>query len=374
MKIGVDVRCLLAENYSGVSNYTWQLIRALVAKLPTDQFILQANSFKPVRVLSKIDEIKVKKSITRYPNKLLHLSMVLWQFPQLDRWLDGVDVYWVPGNNFISLSDQVAKVYTCHDLSWLVWPEFYSVRGKWWHRALQLEKKYTTAQKIIAVSECTKIDILNFFPQVKPDNVVVVPSGISYPQLTREQKVDVQRELSLPDRFLLYVGNIEPRKNVLGIIEAFKKLQIKYPDLYLVLAGGSGWYKKYSQQVQKAININNRIIYLGYVNEEQKWVLYSLAQVFLWPSFYEGFGFPPLEAMSQGCPVVVSQSASLPEVVAAAGILINPFDLQDLVLAVDSLLTNESWRQQLIARGYQRVKEFSWEKSAELTSKVFQSI
>lgn len=371
MKIGIDARCFLEKNYSGVSIYTQNLLSAWAEISPTDNFFLHANSFVRPKNWPLFNFENINSFITRYPSKLISLTTLLFKKPYFDHWLKSPDVYWVPGNNFISLSDQVKKVYTCHDLSWLVFPEFYSRKGRIWHQALQLSKRYLQAEKIVAVSEYTKQDILRFFPKIIPEKIEVIHSGINLSKLNNEQIKSATNTLSLPENFILYLGNIEPRKNILSLIAAFKKISKNLPDFYLVIAGGSGWHQGYSRQVFKAIAKNNQIKYLGYVNEEQKLVLYKQAKLFVFPSYYEGFGFPPLEAMSQDCPVIASQTASLPEVVGSAGILINPFDINNIAEAIIEVLNNTSWQIELKKRGQEQVKKFTWQETALKMKKLF---
>ncbi len=371
MIIGVDARCFLENNFSGVSIYTQQALSYLAKISPADKYILQANVFAKPRHWPTLSAANISQQLTHYPNKLLNLVTVVGFGPYFDHWLKQPDVYWVPANNFINLSPQVSSVFTCHDLSWLVFPEFYSNKGKIWHRALQLEKKYQQADKIIAVSEHTKNDILRFFPKINPDKISVIYSGVEAVKLSSEQIEQQVKLLALPKNYILYLGNIEPRKNLLSLISAFLKLQSKFPDLYLLIAGGDGWHRGYSRRVQKKIAKHPRIKYLGYVNELQKLVLYNQALSFVFPSYYEGFGFPPLEAMTQNCPVIASHTSALPEVIGEAGVLINPFAVNDLSVAIAEIISNENWRQQLKILGQQQVAKFTWEKTVVQMKQLF---
>ncbi len=371
MNIGVDVRCFLEKNYSGVSIYTQNVLLSLARISPNDNFILHANSFSRINYWPQFKSNNINNLITHYPSKIISLSSLMFSRPYFDRWLNRPDIYWVPGNNFINLSNQVTKVYTCHDLSWHVFPEFYSRKGRIWHQALQLSKKYFAAEKIIAVSECTKNDILRFFPKIKSEKIEVIHSGISSMSLSEEQINRQTKILSLPENFILYLGNIEPRKNILSLIAAFNKINKNFPDFYLIIAGGSGWHRGYSKQVFRAIRKNSHIKYLGYVSEEQKFVLYNKAKLFVFPSYYEGFGFPPLEAMSQNCPVIASQTSSLPEVIGSAGVLINPLAVNDIAEAIVEVLKNTSLQLELKSLGQEQIKKFTWNETALKMKELF---
>ncbi len=374
MKIGIDARCFLEKKYSGVSFYTSNLLSSWAEISPHDKFILHVNSFFKPQHWPNLKSSNIFKLITNYPSKLISLSTFLFDRPYFDKWLDSSDAYWVPGNNFISLSNQVKKVYTCHDLSWLVFPEFYSLKGKIWHKALQLTKKFLQADKIIAVSEYTKSDLLRFYPQIDEKKVVVIHSGVNLKKITEEQVDYYAKNLSLPEDYILYLGNIEPRKNVLNLILAFNKIYKDFPGLNLIIAGGSGWHYGYSRLVLNVSKKNPQIRYLGYVNEEQKSVLYKKAKIFVFPSYYEGFGFPPLEAMQCACPVITSQTTSLPEIVGRAAVLINPFDINDIASAIAEVLKNTSWQTELIKRGQEQVQNFTWQKTALQMKELFSQL
>jgi glycosyltransferase involved in cell wall biosynthesis len=170
------------------------------------------------------------------------------------------------------------------------------------------------------------------------------------------------------------LGTLEKRKNVLGLISAFELLAQKIPDLHLVIAGAPGWGFAEIYARAKASKYAERILFLGYIHEDERMTFYSLAKVFVYPSFYEGFGMPPLEAMSCGTPVVTSAASSLPEAVGDAALLINPHKTDDLADAILACLTNDRLRKKLISAGAEQIKKFSWDKAVRELNDVFRKI
>jgi len=225
---------------------------------------------------------------------------------------------------------------------------------------------------VVAVSENTKRDIVELCG-VNSDKIKVIYSGIGEEnrKITNHQlpmAKQIKNKYNLPDKFILYLGTVEPRKNVEGIIRAYNELRIKnheLEDYKLVIAGGKGWksdniYREWEKSKFKA-----DIKFLDYVDGEDKVYLYNLAEVFVYPSFYEGFGFPPLEAMACGLPVVTSYASSLPEVMGDAALTVDPYNVNDIARALAEILTNENLRNKLIERGLKRAGEFTWRKTAD---------
>jgi len=396
MKIGVDSRVLMDEHYSGVSEYAANLLRALSRPDQTNDYRLFYNSFHNLDSRFRFLESE-RWSIngTHWPNKIF--NYVLQKFlawPKIDRILGGVDIFWSPHFNFTSLSDgsdKPRRIITVHDLSFLRYPEFFSARKNFWHFALNVKKILRTADKIIAVSENTKNDIIELIG-VPTAKVQVIYSGNNIKK--REVGTEEVREFLVkhklaataetkptPGRLILYLGNIEPRKNIAGLIESFN--QIKSPavsgerdfsDVKLVLAGASGWKNRKIYDAWKNSPYRADIKFLGYISKKEREILYSIASVFVYPSFYEGFGFPPLEAMTYGLPVVCSNVSSLPEVVGDAALLINPFKVEEIADGIKLILTNNDIRARLIKKGYERASLFSWDKAAKEYLELFKSV
>ncbi len=379
MKIGVDIRVLMDRYYSGVSEYTANLLMAILRQDSTNEYSLFYNSFHNLRDhLDKWSQERVKVINTNWPNKIFnYLLQKIFHYPKLDQILGGTDIFWSPHFNFTCLSKKTKKVITVHDLSFLRYPQFFSWRKNFWHRALGVKKILRTANQIIAVSENTENDLIELIG-IAPEKIKIIYSGNNL--IKREVNAkEVQSLLikhNISERFVLYLGTIEPRKNIIGLIQAFNQLktQAKFQDLKLVLAGARGWKNKSIDKEWKKSVYKNDIIFLGYITQSEKEILYSSAQIFIYPSFYEGFGFPPLEALNYGLPVICSQVSSLPEVVGEAALMINPFKSEEIAQAAELLLTDHNLRQALITKGYERVKLFSWDKTAREYLELFNKL
>jgi glycosyltransferase involved in cell wall biosynthesis len=184
-----------------------------------------------------------------------------------------------------------------------------------------------------------------------------------------EEKLSaVKNKYGLPDKFILYLGTVEPRKNIDGIIRGYNELRTmnhELGDYKLVIAGGKGWKSKNIYKEWELSKFKDDIKFLGYIDSADRAYLYNLAAVFVYPSFYEGFGFPPLEAMACGLPVVASYASSLPEVAGEAALMVDPYNINDIARALTEILTDDNLRKKLIARGLEQAKKFSWQKTAE---------
>jgi len=266
-------------------------------------------------------------------------------------------------------------VITIHDLHVMTHPQFCRKRNIM-HYNLLIPPSVRKAVAIIAFSPYTKRTILNRFPSVH-DRIAVIPPGLS-PLLVRctdfARRQAVRQKYSLPSSFLLFVGDLTSRKNILGLISAFAIVQGERPDLHLVLAGAADLATLSAiDLVIRKNGIRHRVSLIGYVETDDLSVLYSLAQAFVFPSHDEGFGLPPLEAMACGCPVVCSGGAAV-ENCGNAAVTCDPRDRASIASAVSLLLDHPDFRKEKIESGYKKAAEFSWEKSARATEAVYRAV
>ncbi|MBU2214389.1 glycosyltransferase family 4 protein, partial [Patescibacteria group bacterium] len=332
------------------------------------------------------------------PNKLLnYLLFKFFNYPKIDKELR-VDVFFMPHINFIGLSFGSKSLITVHDLSFLRNPKFFSLRKNFWHNMINVSKLLKKFKQIIAISENTKRDIIELCG-ISPDKIKVIYSGVGeeYKQITNLNLIElkdtecsighsvskaieakrlneVKQKYNLPDNFILYLGTIEPRKNIEGIIKAYNQLRIdnsELEDVKLIIVGGKGWKSKNIYKEWDLSEYKDDIKFLDYISSENKVYLYNLASVFLYPSFYEGFGFPPLEAMACGTPVIASYSSSLPEVIGDAGLLVDPYNITEIANALKQILLNKDLSDKLIKKGLEQAKQFSWIKTAREYLEVF---
>jgi glycosyltransferase involved in cell wall biosynthesis len=256
-------------------------------------------------------------------------------------------------------------VVTVHDLSFLLYPRNFRAFNRLYLTAMT-RLSVQKARRVLAVSESTKKDLVRIYG-ISPHKIDTVHNGIddSYQPLPPDQVVAFRAERGLPDEFILFVGTLEPRKNVVTLIEAYAQLSGTRPPLMLV--GGRGWlYDEVFARVE-ALDLSEEVHFVGYVPADQLRWWYSAATLFVYPSLYEGFGLPPLEAMACGTPVITSLASSLPEVVGDAALLIEPSDDKALAATMTKALADADLRENMRAAGLIQAGKFSWQKTAAET-------
>ncbi len=379
MKIGIDARCFLGGRKSGVEEYTYQIIKNILEQDSKNQYILFLNSAKEFNLdwnwLKKFSNVQIKKF--RWPNKLLNFLFWYFNWPKIDKMLGGVDVFWAPNWNFWGLSSQVKFVLTVHDLSFEYYPETFSWKRRWWHFFINPRRAVRRANKIIAVSQSTRDDLINLY-RVPPFKIKVIPSGIknSYQVLDRNdyKLIEIKEKYNLPYKFIFFLGTIEPRKNIEGLIKAYGLLrQEKNHELNkykLVIAGNSGWKAAEIFKTIRRFPWRKDVIFIGRVAEKDKVYLYNLASLFVFPSLLEGFGFPPLEAMRCGTPTITSFNSSFPETVGRAAVMIDPDRFFEIKEAMKTILLDRELQEDLTQEGLQQAQKFNWSFSAQEHRKV----
>ena len=255
-------------------------------------------------------------------------------------------------------------IVTIHDVAYLERPYYYSWRQRWWHLAIHTRQLLERSAGLICVSEATKQRLLHIYPQLDNKPLMVSGEGISVTELSADNQSALQLRLRLPARYLLFLGTIEPRKNIASIIRALDIIRISNPDIVLVVAGKYGWLAK---SVRRTIEQHSHIRWLHYVTPEEKSYLMQQAQALVWPSWYEGFGFPPLEATHWGTPVITSWSTALPELMGKQAIYCNPYNYLELADVIQQVLINNSCRTTAI-------DQVSWGTVADRTLAFIQSL
>lgn len=371
MKIGIDIRTLMDQRYSGISGYTLHLVAKILEIDNDNEYRLFYNSARDMsgRIPRYIGD-NIKLINTRYPNKVFNYGMQkILHWPKLNSLL-GVDLFFMPHINFIALGPECHRVITVHDLSFLRYPEFFNIKQNIWHSLVQVKKLLRSFDTIIAVSQNTKHDIVELCG-IPAEKIKVIHSGkgSNYKPLSGDDEnlKKIFTKYNLPKKFILYLGTIEPRKNVSAIISAYNLMREQNSDLSeykLVIAGASGWKTRRTFSLYKRSPYKKDILFLGYVDNDDKIYLYNAASIFVYPSLYEGFGFPPLEAMASGLPVITSNSSSLPEVVKDGAILVNPYNLNDIKEAMVNLLSDRNLYEYLKEKGLTIAKTYSWRNTA----------
>jgi glycosyltransferase involved in cell wall biosynthesis len=268
------------------------------------------------------------------------------------------------------------KLATIHDLIPYIMPETVG-KGYLLKFLKDMPKIIENCDSLITVSEYSKQDILKFFP-IDKEKIFVTPLAADdkYKPLDKEKcREFLSKQYNINNPFILYIGGFSPRKNVKALITAFAKV---YKDLgkdyNLVIVGAARDQGQYLSELSNNLELTEKIIFTGFSPEEDLPILYNGCDVFVYPSLYEGFGLPPLEAMSCGTPVITSNLTSIPEVVGNAGILINPHNEHELINALGNLLTSESLQNEFSKKGLKRANHFSWEKTAAKTLEVYKKV
>lgn len=383
MIIGIDARVLM-EGSGGVFRYTKNLFANLIPLARHHQIKLFVNRFQGnnKKILTPFLRYpNVKLYSYRFPNKLLNSSFNFANWPKIDLLLDGCDVLFFPSMLYGSWSKKTKTILTMHDISFEIYPEFFTNRQRLWHNLMNPAELGQKVNKIISVSESTKSDLINNY-KLPTDKIQRVYSGLEKffrPIVDKEILTQIRKKYNLPDKkFILQVGTIEPRKNALATLGAWTIWQKQFPkeaiDYDLLFVGHQGWKSKKFYQHVEASEFKKRIHILTEVPTIDQNSIYNLASIFIYPSFYEGFGFPPLEAMAAGIPVIASATSSLGEVVGDAGLLIDPYRIDDIVEAIRALVNDQNLAKILRAKGLARTVEFDWEKTAKETLNVLESV
>jgi glycosyltransferase involved in cell wall biosynthesis len=298
-----------------------------------------------------------------------------WNLPRFWQPFEGVDVFHWP--NFLLLPGVSGKqVITIYDLTFLLFPDCQP-----WLRGMGLAKgiaqSTARADMIIAISNHTKRDLVTHLG-ISEEKIRVIYCAVS--KAFRSIGTSAMRpqlaKYGLPqDGYILYVGNIEPRKNLVRLLQAYSMMKDRGTSCYpLILCGGRGWKNKEVFDCVQRLSLEKEVKFIGYVPDEDLPFLMNGASLFVYPSLYEGFGLPPLEAMACGTPVVTSSSSSIPEVVGDAALMVDPHDVEGLSAAIERVLADKDLRADLRKKGLDRAKLFSWEKVASETLQVYSEV
>jgi glycosyltransferase involved in cell wall biosynthesis len=386
MVIGIDIRVLGNKVKSGIEEYTESLMPHLIREGWNIKFKLFYSS--KTKNLPRYDWLKfenVELYKFNYSNSLLFFSSRFFNRPFLDKMVGGADVFFFPHFFISSLSKTCKRVTTFHDLSYIYFSDFLTFKKRIWHSFQMIpEWQAKFSDKIIVVSESTKKDLINIY-KIDPARIEVIYSGVNLEEKNNffsknnQSKSNIEifkKNKGLPDKFILFLGKLEPRKNIINLIKAYNKLKsnFNFNDLFLVIAGEKGWFYKDIFNEFNNSSFKNQIIFTGQINDDERPFYYKAASVFIYPSFFEGFGFPPLEAMSCGVPVITSRNSSLPEVVGNAAIIVDPHNVDEIAFWIYQIMCDLKLKNKLVTRGKERANLFNWQISARKTLKCIQDV
>jgi glycosyltransferase involved in cell wall biosynthesis len=381
VRIGIDVS-LVPGQTAGGGQYAYQLTRALAGIDHVNSYRLYPVFYYIVHPDFRGADLPVGANM-RVAHQSLPPAIVRWLWRQdrsedfKERLLGGVDV--VHSTTFCAprfRRGQKRLVVTIYDLSFVTYPEFH-LPANVEHCLRGTKLAIDRADALIAISESTRRELIDEMG-APPERIVVTPLAAE-PGLHRVNDLTrldaVRRRYQLPERFILFLGALEPRKNLPRLLEAFAALapalQREFP---LVVAGAQGWLNDSVHEQVRKLGLGERVFFPGYIDQGDIAALYSMATVFAYPSLWEGFGLPVLEAMACGAPVLTSNVSSLPEVAGDAAVLVPPTDVDAIAASLGRLLDDDAFRADLSARGRQRAAQFSWERCARETLAVYEAV
>ncbi len=369
MRIAIDARGINWYKGTGIGTYTDNVLRNILKMDKENYYHIywSGNSY---------DEFQQNNTRVIMASKKHQRFFEQYYFPENSK-LNSIDIFHVPQNG-IGLCENMKckKIATIHDLIPYIMPETVG-RGYLLKFLKDVPKVIDLSSSLITVSEWSKQDILKFFP-IDKDKIYVTPLAADdkYRPLDKEKCIELlSKAYNIKSPFILYIGGFSPRKNVKALITAFSKIYKELNSEYsLVIVGATKDQGQYLSEFSTNLELASKIIFTGFVPEEHLPMLYNGCDAFVYPSLYEGFGLPPLEAMNCGTPVITSNLTSIPEVVGDAGILIDPYSEEELKTSIVKLLNDENLRKEYSLRGLARAKGFSWKKTAERTLDVYKKI
>lgn len=365
MNIGIDARPL-SYNLTGIGYYLQNALDALQLIDKENNYYLVSNK----RINYQINNYKWTKLEGHVGGN--SLSSIWMQ--TIAPWLASkykFDVFWGTRHHLpLFLSRQVKRLVTIHDLVHLKYPETMQRKNLILERIL-MKRSLASADAIISVSHATATDIKKYYTKILKTEIHTIYSGV--PQLN-EAHTCSRLIAQLPQKYFLFVGTMEPRKNIHNLLRAFERLNPEKYDIYLVIVGEKGWRGKELKKYLADYNLGSRIVLTGYVPRDIMISLYKKSACLIFPSLYEGFGFPILEAMSCGIPVITSNTSSMKEIAADAALLVNPYDAADIARAMRLILIDNGLKKRLIGKAALRLKDFSWNRCAQELMEIFYEV
>jgi glycosyltransferase involved in cell wall biosynthesis len=361
MIIGIEAERANNKEKTGVEHYAKELIQHLSKIDSQNEYILYLQTQPQDWFLNLPKNFKIK--VIPFPKFWTQLRVsweMLWHPP---------DVLWVPASTLPLIHPK--SVYTEHDVAWVYYPEIFTWSQRSFHRIFSWLAR-TGSTKIISISEATKKDLVKHYG-VAPEKIAVVPHGYTE-SANINYELPAELKAKLPEKYILFLSTLQPRKNLERLIDAFRELKTEHPELphKLVVVGKPGW--KFQTILRKIDENKENVVYLGHVGDNDRWPIYRGADLFIHPSLYEGFGMWILEAFECNVPVAVSNNSSLPEVGGDAAKYFDPTSKQEMKDIMLKILSDESLRQEMIAKGKQQLAHFSWEKCARQTLEVLESV
>ncbi len=378
MKIFIDIRSLDTNQVTGVPEYIRLVTEQLLREAPQEQYVFFANSFS--RRLEKTDLLQKYRGDwlnPGIPNRIFDLTNRFLSLPKIDS-IAPADVFYSPHFNILSFKDPRKHFLTIHDISFVHYPEFFSRRKRLWHWQQNFKKQIEDAGQIITNADYTRNDLINTF-KLDERRVKRIYAGVNpfYEKIPKNDfgLLKFRNDKSLKKPFLLSVGTLEPRKNAIATIRAFNHLKKSpiFRDFELIIVGSNGWL--YDKILKEAAGSPSRdsIKLWGKATPQEVLYLYNLTSVFVFPSFFEGIGFPPLEAQACGAPVVASNRSSLPEMLEDSALLVDPWKIGEISLAIEEIVKNPTLKERIVEKGLKNAARFRWQDTARELLALFKN-
>ncbi|MBF0384369.1 MAG: glycosyltransferase family 4 protein [Candidatus Omnitrophica bacterium] len=368
MKIAINCRSFINKKYTGIGRYAYQLLKSLSEIDTENQYLLYI----------KKGLINLNKRIPSFNVKNFTLKIDRFHHG-LEKSIGTVDVYHAPSPEAVTVNNGAKIVVTVHDLIFKTFPEGHTQTS-----IDETERKMHNigerADKIICCSENTINDLKKYF-KIPDEKITLIYQGVDknifYPINAEESKLAerVIKKRGIKDPFILSVGTIEPRKNLENILYSFDKLRArgKFKGKLAVI-GMEGWLSEGVEGLIKKLELKEHVVFLGYLTDQELRYFYNKAEAFVFPSFYEGFGFPIIEAFCCGTPVVTSNVSSCPEVAKDSALLVDPYSSEDISEAIARILHDPKLKRSLVEKGFRRGSDFSFRKTAQKTLAVYNEV
>ena len=366
MKIGIDAREFVAGQMTGIGRYLWHFLQYATSSKGPHEYVLFCNQETDVSFdLPKLKKVIITENITPiWDQVLLPLKMAR----------EKIDVFLTPYFKapFFLPSKMVLII---NDLIPLFFPEEHRLFRRLYFRFMCVIAA-RRAKRIITISENSRDDIVKFF-KLSADKIMIVHLGLEERFKPSDIKTEeIRRKYALPQKFILYVGNLSPHKNVQGLIKSYAALPSNMREKYKLVMGASRSDKYFShiEKVIREMELIQDVVFTGFIEHKDLPTVYNMGSLFAFPSFYEGFGLPPLEAMASGSPVVSSSTSSMPEVLGDAALFFNPYHVKEMSSAIRQMLEDENLRNKFRQKGLERAKFFTFEKMANRILDIFEMV
>ncbi len=377
MKIAIDASCLFINRYSGLSEVVHNLLLHLPYIDTDNEFTLFINYFRNSSMTDDISYPETNNHFCRVPRRLM---ILWWKFgwPSIDLCLTQKDIYHSLHIQ-IPPTKKIKTILTVHDCRFLALPNLYSQHEVEKYKN-QMAISLARADMVITVSEFTRKEILNYF-SFPEDRIRVIQNGFNSSCMGKnygqeEENTFIERN-NIPQAYLLYIGSLDPRKNLkrlIGAIARCKKETPDFPDLAVAGISQQQWINSNLAISAKELGLTDHVHLCGVVEKSILFGLIKNALALCYPSLYEGFGFPPLEAMSLGVPVLAGDCSAIPEVTGNAACLVDPMSVDRIAEGLNKIVFDNDYRQNLIESGYQQVKRFSWRQAATEYTDLYKEV